>query len=59
MNPVLAHSTGRPVKRLSPEVAAMTTEQWQGYAGFSEGHFRALVRILDKEEPDYRTTLAA
>lgn len=54
MNLVLAHSTGKPVKRLSPEVAAITAKQWQDYAGFSEGHFRALVRILDKEEPEYR-----
>ncbi len=59
MNLVLAHSTGRPVKRLTPAVAEMTALQWCDYGGFSEGHFRALVRILDKEEPEYRACRAA
>lgn len=59
MNLVLSHSTGRPVKRLSPEVAALTAKQWADYPGFSEGHFRALVRILDREEPEYRVQRAA
>jgi ribulose-5-phosphate 4-epimerase/fuculose-1-phosphate aldolase len=58
MNLVLAHSTGKPVKRLTPEVAAMTAQQWKDYPGFSEGHFRALVGILDKEEPEYRVQQA-
>jgi ribulose-5-phosphate 4-epimerase/fuculose-1-phosphate aldolase len=61
MNLVLSHSTGKPVKRLTPEVAEKTALQWKEYPGFSEGHFRALVGILDKEEPDYRVkqTVAA
>lgn len=59
MNLVLSHSTGKPVKRLSPEVAATTAQQWLDYPGFSEGHFRALTRILDKEEPEYRSLSAA
>lgn len=54
MNLVLAHSTGKQVKRLPHEVAAKTARQWRDYQGFSEGHFRALVSILDKEEPGYR-----
>lgn len=58
MNLVLSHSTGKPVKRLTPEVAQTTAQQWLDYPGFSEGHFRALTRILDREEPDYRATAA-
>lgn len=54
MNLVLAHSTGKPVKRLPHEVAEKTARQWRDYPGFSAGHFRALVAILDKEEPEYR-----
>jgi ribulose-5-phosphate 4-epimerase/fuculose-1-phosphate aldolase len=54
MNLVLAHSTGKPVRRLPHEVAEKTARQWRDYPGFSKGHFRALVGILDKEEPDYR-----
>ncbi|MER8439807.1 class II aldolase/adducin family protein [Mesorhizobium sp. M1312] len=54
MNLVLALSTGKPVKRLPHEVAEKTARQWRDYPGFSEGHFRALVGILDKEDPDYR-----
>ena len=54
MNLVLSHSSGRRVKRLTSEVAEQTAQQWRDYAGFSEGHFRALTGILDKENPDYR-----
>ncbi|PBB39981.1 hypothetical protein CK222_30640 [Mesorhizobium sp. WSM3866] len=54
MNLVLAHSTGQPIRRLPHEVAARTARQWREYQGFSEGHFRALVSILDKEDPGYR-----
>jgi ribulose-5-phosphate 4-epimerase/fuculose-1-phosphate aldolase len=54
MNLVLAHSTGKRVKRLPHEVAEKTARQWREYPGFSDGHFRALVAILDKEEPEYR-----
>lgn len=59
MNLVLSHSTGRAVKHLAPEVAELTAQQWRDYRGFSEGHFRALTKILDKDEPDYRIPLAA
>ncbi len=59
MNLVLSHSTGKPVKRLKPEVAEITAQQWRDYPGFSEGHFRALVRILNKEEPEYLSRAVA
>lgn len=59
MNLVLSHSTGKPVKRLTPEVARITARQWLEYPGFSEGHFRALTRILDREEPEYLSQPAA
>ncbi|CDX24794.1 Ribulose-5-phosphate 4-epimerase-like epimerase or aldolase [Mesorhizobium plurifarium] len=54
MNLVLAHSTGKQVKRLPHDVAAKTARQWRDYQGFAEAHFRALVSILDKEDPGYR-----
>jgi ribulose-5-phosphate 4-epimerase/fuculose-1-phosphate aldolase len=54
MNLVLAHSTGKEVKRLPQAVAERTARQWREYQGFSEGHFRALVSILDKEDRSYQ-----
>jgi ribulose-5-phosphate 4-epimerase/fuculose-1-phosphate aldolase len=54
MNLVLAHSYGKKVKRLPHEIAERTAQQWREYSGFSEGHFSALVSILDQEEPAFR-----
>ncbi len=50
---VLAASTGRPLKHLSPEITALTARGWEGMADHAERHFRALVAILDAAEPDY------
>jgi ribulose-5-phosphate 4-epimerase/fuculose-1-phosphate aldolase len=54
MNLMLAYSSGRPVKKLSDEVAAITKKQWDDFPGFSDGHFQALMGILDEEEPQYK-----
>ena len=50
---VLAASTGRPLKLLPPDIVAKTAAGWSGMADHAERHFRALVAILDREEPDY------
>ncbi len=55
---ILAMSTGRPLRRLSPEVAEKTRHQIN-HQQLSEGqnmydyHFAALKRLLDRREPDY------
>lgn len=50
---VLASSTGRKLKHLSPETVAKTASAWAGMADHAQRHFKALVAILDAEEPDY------
>ncbi|OXY83800.1 class II aldolase/adducin family protein [Oceanimonas doudoroffii] len=54
MNLMLAYSTGKPVRRLTDDVAAITKQQWDEFPGFSDGHFNALMAILDEDEPDYK-----
>jgi len=52
---VLAMSTGRPLRRVPEEVARRTAEQ---FARDNEaqvlGHFEALKRLLDRDQPGYR-----
>lgn len=50
---VLAASTGRKLKHLSPEIVAKTASAWAGMADHAQRHFKALVAILDAEEPGY------
>lgn len=53
---LLAMSSGRELALISDEVAARTCAQWNDYpTEFSNLHFNALLSILDKEEPDYKT----
>ena len=47
-------STGRPYRVVEPEVARLTARQWQEYPAFARNHFDALLRILDREEPEFR-----
>ena len=55
---ILAMSTGRPLRRISPEIAAKTYRQIN-HLQLPEGeniydyHFNALKRLLDRREPDY------
>ena len=51
-NQVLAMSTGRPLKRVSDDLARKVAQQIAGEDN-SDRHFAALKRILDREEPDY------
>ena len=48
-----AYQTGKKLHLVSQKVAKKTAQQWQDYDA-SELHFKALKRILDKEEPDYK-----
>ena len=50
---VLAASTGRPLEQLSAEITAKTALGWAGMADHAQRHFRALLDVLDAEEPDY------
>ena len=52
---VHARSTGGRLRRLSDEVIARTTEQMvTDVPEVADRHFKALRRILDREEPEYR-----
>jgi ribulose-5-phosphate 4-epimerase/fuculose-1-phosphate aldolase len=52
---VLAMSTGRPLKRLSENMAAHTAVGFKrnAEAPYGQVHFAALKRILDREQPGY------
>jgi ribulose-5-phosphate 4-epimerase/fuculose-1-phosphate aldolase len=52
-NQVLAMSTGRPLKRVPEDEAARTRAEFAPYADQAALHFAALMRLLDREEPDY------
>jgi len=48
-------ATGRPYRLVDAEIARRTAEQWRTYPDFARNHFSALLRILEREEPDFRT----
>lgn len=50
---VLAMSTGRPLKHVPSEIAERTAGEYVNKAPFSEIHFAALKRVLDRTHPDY------
>lgn len=52
---VLALSTGRPLSVVPDDVAARACAQWRDYPEGAELHLAALMRILDRESPDYRS----
>ncbi len=48
---VLAMSTGRPLKRISDNLAATAFAEWAGREGsYARAHFEALKRLLDRED---------
>ncbi len=51
---ILALSTGRKPAIVSEQTARLACAQWREYPQFAELHFRALIDILDEEEPGYR-----
>ena len=50
---VLAMSTGRPLKRITDNVAANTKAEFDAGGSYAEPHFAALKRLLDAEDPGY------
>ncbi len=50
---VLAMSTGRPLKRVTDNVAASTKAEFEAGGAYAESHFAALKRILDADDPGY------
>ena len=51
---VLAQSTGRPLIRVTDEVAMLTASQWERDAGAAPSLFAAMKRRLDRENPGYQ-----
>ena len=53
---VLAMSTGRPLRRISGQVATKTARQFVSPENQAQVavHFTALKRLLDRDEPDYQ-----
>jgi ribulose-5-phosphate 4-epimerase/fuculose-1-phosphate aldolase len=51
---VLAQSTGKPLRTQSDEVCAQVAKQIGGERQQSELHFKALKRLLDRDEPGWR-----
>lgn len=47
-------STGRRYSVVEPEIARLTARQWEAYPAFARNHFDALLRKLDREEPEFR-----
>ena len=50
-----ALSSGRELAVVSHAIAKKTAEQWEQYLRVGELHFDAIKRILDEEEPEYRS----
>ena len=53
---LIARGSGLPLKPVSDTVARKTATQWDDYMaeGAAQQHFAALLRILDRDAPDYR-----
>jgi hypothetical protein len=53
---VLAQSTGKPLRSVPDEIAKgyVREDRPNHLAKQAREHFEALLRLLDREEPDYR-----
>jgi ribulose-5-phosphate 4-epimerase/fuculose-1-phosphate aldolase len=49
------YASGRPLKVVSDELAALTERQWRDYGQLAIDHLDNVKAILDAEEPDYRS----
>jgi ribulose-5-phosphate 4-epimerase/fuculose-1-phosphate aldolase len=52
---VLAHSTGRPLRRVSDNIAGATFKDPGKQQHYADAHFAALKRLLDAEDRSYTT----
>ncbi len=50
---VNAMQTGRPLRAVGDNMAALTAAQYQAMDNYGEGHFRALKRLLERDGEDY------
>jgi ribulose-5-phosphate 4-epimerase/fuculose-1-phosphate aldolase len=50
---VYALSTGRPLKVIADDIAALTRSQWRDYGEAALLHLRAIIDILDDEAPGW------
>jgi ribulose-5-phosphate 4-epimerase/fuculose-1-phosphate aldolase len=48
------YATGKELRIVSDEIAALTERQWRGYGQLAVDHFDNIKAILDAEEPSYR-----
>ncbi|GHC29849.1 class II aldolase/adducin family protein [Aidingimonas halophila] len=53
---LVARASGLPLRPVSPEIARKTARQWEDSLnhGSAHMHLAALMRLLDRDEPDYR-----
>lgn len=51
---MVAYASGKPLRIVSNEVAAVTQQQWAEYGQLAIDHLSEVRAILDAEEPDYR-----
>jgi ribulose-5-phosphate 4-epimerase/fuculose-1-phosphate aldolase len=48
------YASGKKLRIVSDEIAALTAQQWRGYGQLAVDHFENIKAILDAEEPAYR-----
>lgn len=51
---VIAYSTGRELNVMSDALAEKTAAGWEDYKDAEQAHFTEMMRVLDREEPDYK-----
>jgi ribulose-5-phosphate 4-epimerase/fuculose-1-phosphate aldolase len=52
------YATGKPLRLVPDEVAALTERQWRDYGQLAIDHLENVKAILDAEEPEYRKVCA-
>ncbi len=48
------YATGKPLRIVSDEIAALAERQWRGYGQLALDHLENIKAILDAEEPSYK-----
>lgn len=52
---MIAYASGRPLRVVSDNVAAVTQQQWAEYGQLAIDHLSEVRAILDEQEPEYRS----
>lgn len=50
---ITGYMTGKPLRRLSDEVAESVAREVENYPGQADKHFSEIKLLLDRDEPDY------